>query len=205
MIGPQVQISSWYRSYTPLSLRGECLGFIVGRCGHDDLITVDVGGSGGGSCKLRLFFGLLLYLSDLLPLLRGCWDLHTQNDVSDLRLGQGSYIHAREETDTLLLDRRRVRLVFKAKGNLNVIVWRFKLKAINLLVLFAIIGQDEIFQCNLYNRKEKEKKFTRRRNYYRTRDWKRTQRKTVNWSTTVIHEKRKGDDNHVAQIILAEF
>lgn len=50
MIGPQVQISSRYRSYTPLSLRRECLGLIVGRCGHDDLIAVDVGGSGGGSC-----------------------------------------------------------------------------------------------------------------------------------------------------------
>ena len=109
MIGPQVQISSGYRSYTPLSLGRECLGLVVGRCGHDDLITVDVGGSGGGSCKLRLFFGLLLDLSNLLPLLRGCWDLHTQNDVSDLRLGQGSYIHAREETEMLLLDRRRVR------------------------------------------------------------------------------------------------
>ena len=48
MIGPQVQISSRYRSYTPLSLRGECLGLVVGRCGDDDLITVDVGCSGGG-------------------------------------------------------------------------------------------------------------------------------------------------------------
>ena len=151
-----MQISSWYCSYTPLSLRGECLGFVVGRCGHDDLITVDVGGSGGGSCKLRLFFGLLLYLSDLLPLLRGCWDLHTQNDVSDLRLGQGSYIHAREEKDTLMLDRRRLRFVFKVNGTLNVIVWRFKPKAVNSLVLFAIIGQDEILQCNLYNRKGKK-------------------------------------------------
>ena len=137
MIGPQVQISSWYRSYTPLSLRGECLGFIVGRCGHDDLITVDVGGSGGGSCKLRLFFGLLLYLSDLLPLLRGCWDLHTQNDVSDLRLGQGSYIHAREETETLLLDRRRVRLVFKAKGTLNVSCVKIQVESSQLTCSFC--------------------------------------------------------------------
>ena len=36
-------------------------------------------------------------------------------------------------------------------------MWRFKLKAVNSLVLFAIIGQDEIFQRNLYNRKDREK------------------------------------------------
>ena len=57
-----------------------------------------------------------------------------------------------------MLHRRRVRLVFKAKGTLNVIVWRFKLKAVNSLVLFAIIGQDEIFQRNLYDRKDRKKK-----------------------------------------------
>ena len=137
MIGPQVQISSRYRSHTPLSLRGECLGLIVGRCGHDDLITVDVGGSGGGSRQLRLFFGLLLDLSDLLPLLRGCWDLHTKNDVSDLRLGQGSYIHAREETETLMLDRRRVRLVFKAKGTLNVNCVKIQVESSQLTCSFC--------------------------------------------------------------------
>ena len=32
------------------------------------------------------------------------------------------------------------------------------MKAVNSLVLFAIIGQDEIFQRNLYNRKDRGKK-----------------------------------------------
>lgn len=36
--------------------------------------------------QLRLLFGLLLNLSNLLPLLGGSGDLHTQDDVPDLGL-----------------------------------------------------------------------------------------------------------------------
>jgi len=38
--------------------------------------------------ELRLFLGLLLDLSDLLSLLRWCADLHSQDDVTNLRLGE---------------------------------------------------------------------------------------------------------------------
>ena len=72
MIGPQVQISSRYCPHTPLGLGRERLRLVVGSSGNDDLVSVDIGGAGGGSCELRLFLGLLLNLSYLLPLLRGC-------------------------------------------------------------------------------------------------------------------------------------
>lgn len=55
--------------------------------------TVFVDCPGCGSCQLGLFLGLLLNLGNLLPLLGRSRDLHTEDDVTDLRLGQGSYIY----------------------------------------------------------------------------------------------------------------
>lgn len=69
MIGPEVQIRRGDRSDSPLSLGRERLCLVVGGSGHDDLVSVDVGGARGGSCQLRLFLGLLLDFCYLLPLL----------------------------------------------------------------------------------------------------------------------------------------
>lgn len=78
---------------SPFSLRRESLGLVVGGGGSDDLVTVLVHSSGLRGCELRLLFSLLLNLSDLLTLLRWSWDLHSQDDVTDLRLGQRSHVH----------------------------------------------------------------------------------------------------------------
>lgn len=131
VIGPEVQIRSGDRSDSPLRLGRERLCLVVGSSGHDDLVSMDVGGARGGSCQLRLFLGLLLDFCYLLPLLWGCWDLHTQDDVTDLGLGQGSYVHTGEEKkNTVLLDQGKVQVVCKtitkAKGVLECtkkIVW----------------------------------------------------------------------------------
>ena len=69
MISPEVQVGGRDGSYTPLRLGRERLCFVVGRSGHDDFVSVDVGGASGGSCQLRLFLGLLLDFCYLLPLL----------------------------------------------------------------------------------------------------------------------------------------
>lgn len=52
-----------------------------------------VDGSGLCGRELRLLFGLLLNLGNLLALLRRRRDLHTQDDVTDLRLSQGGHVH----------------------------------------------------------------------------------------------------------------
>lgn len=78
---------------SPLSLRREGLGLVVRGGGGDDLVTVLVHGSGLCSSELRLLFSLFLNLSNLLALLRRSGDLHTQDDVTDLRLGQRGHIH----------------------------------------------------------------------------------------------------------------
>lgn len=46
--------------------------------------------------ELGLLLGLLLDLSDLLALLGWSRDLHAQDDVPDLRLGQRRHVHAGE-------------------------------------------------------------------------------------------------------------
>lgn len=72
----------------PFRLGREGLRLIVGCGGSDDLIAVFVNSARLCGSELRLLFGLLLNLGNLLPLLRGSRDLHTQDDVTDLRLGQ---------------------------------------------------------------------------------------------------------------------
>lgn len=79
----------------PLCLGGEGLGLVVGRGGGDDLVSVLVDGSGLRGRELRLLLGLLLNLGNLLALLRRRRDLHTQNDVTDLRLSQGGHVHTK--------------------------------------------------------------------------------------------------------------
>ena len=94
MVCPKVQVGGRDGPHTPLRLRRERLRLVVGGGGHDDLVAVDVGGSRGGSRQLRLFLGLLLNLGDLLTLLGGCRDLHSQDDVANFRLRQRSYVNA---------------------------------------------------------------------------------------------------------------
>ena len=83
----------------PFGLGGEGLRLVVGGGGGDDLVAVLVDGAGLGGGELGLLLGLLLDLSDLLALLGGSGYLHTQDDVSDLRLGEGGHVHAGEEQD----------------------------------------------------------------------------------------------------------
>ena len=51
-----------------------------------------VDGPGGGGRQLRLLLGLLFNLGDLLALGRRRRDLHAQDDVTDLGLGQRGHV-----------------------------------------------------------------------------------------------------------------
>lgn len=82
--------------HSPFRLRGEGLRLVIACGGGDDLIPVLVDGARLRGRQLRLLFGLLLDLSNLLPLLGWGRDLHSQNDIPDLRLGQRCYIHTVE-------------------------------------------------------------------------------------------------------------
>lgn len=73
---------------SPFRLRGEGLCLVVGGGGGDDLVSVFVDGAGLCGCELRLLLRLFLDLGDLLSLLRRGGDLHAQDDVADLGLGQ---------------------------------------------------------------------------------------------------------------------
>ena len=52
MIGPEVQVRGGNGSHSPLRLGRERLCLVVGGSGHDDFVSVDVGGARGGSCQL---------------------------------------------------------------------------------------------------------------------------------------------------------
>ena len=52
MVCSQVQISRRDRPDSPLRLGRERLRLVVGGSGHDDLVSVDVGGASGSSCQL---------------------------------------------------------------------------------------------------------------------------------------------------------
>lgn len=80
----------------PFSLRGESLGLIVAGGRSNDLITMLVDSTSLCCCQLWLLLGLFLNLRYLLPLLWWCWDLHTQNDVSNFWLCQWCHIHTVE-------------------------------------------------------------------------------------------------------------
>ena len=84
VVGTEVQVGRRDRTHTPLRLRRERLPLVVTGCCDDYLVAVLVDGACGGGCELRLFLGLLLDLSNLLSLLRGCTDLHAQDDVPNL-------------------------------------------------------------------------------------------------------------------------
>lgn len=84
---------------SPFGLGGEGLRLVVGGGGGDDLVAVLVDGASLGGSELGLLLGLLLDLGNLLALLGGSRDLHAQDDVSDLRLGEGGHIHTGEEEE----------------------------------------------------------------------------------------------------------
>ena len=77
----------------PFSLRRESLGLVVAGGGGDYFVTMLVDSASLGCSELRLFLRLLLNLSDLLPLLLWCWDLHPQDDVPNFWLCQWCHIH----------------------------------------------------------------------------------------------------------------
>lgn len=71
----------------------ERLGLVVTCSGSDNFISVLVDRASGGGSELTLFLALLLDLGDLLALCRRRRYFHTQNDVSNLRLGQWCYVY----------------------------------------------------------------------------------------------------------------
>ena len=93
MVGSQVKVGGRDGSNPPLRFRRECLPLIVAGCRDDYLIAVFVGGAGGGCRQLGLLLCLFLNLGNLLSLLGGGRDLHSQDDVPDLRLCQRRHIH----------------------------------------------------------------------------------------------------------------
>ena len=93
MVSPQVEVGGGDCPDTPLGLGGERLTLVVAGCRGDDFVAVLVDGACRGGGQLRLLLRLLLDLGNLLPLSRRCRDLHAQDDVSDLRLGQGGHVH----------------------------------------------------------------------------------------------------------------
>lgn len=56
----------------------------------------------GGGRYLTLLLCLLLYLCNLLALLRWSADLHTQDNVSDLRLSERGHIHTAQGQQHIL-------------------------------------------------------------------------------------------------------
>ena len=88
MVGPEMQICGRYCPYTPLRFGGERCRLVVTGGGRDDLVTMFVHCARRRGRQLGLLFSLFLDLGDLLSLRGGCWDLHTKDDVTDLRLSQ---------------------------------------------------------------------------------------------------------------------
>mmetsp|Transcript_100977 Transcript_100977/g.289830 ORF Transcript_100977/g.289830 Transcript_100977/m.289830 type:complete len:466 (-) Transcript_100977:385-1782(-) len=93
VVRAQVQRRGADRAHAPLRARGEGL-LLVGRAGrHDHLLAVDIGRLGRNGRDLGHLLALLLEVRDLLPLDRGGRDLHAQDDVADLALGQRGHVH----------------------------------------------------------------------------------------------------------------
>jgi len=149
MVGSQMQICSRNGSHTPFSLGGEGLPLIVGGGSDNNFISMFVDSSCSSGSDLTLLLGLLLYLGYLLPLLGGSADLHTQNDISDLRLCQTSHIdtththtHTHNDDDKLL--QQQISHYYK-----KTVVCTTKLLC-DILVLLAIVSQDEVLECHLH-------------------------------------------------------
>ena len=94
VVGAKVEIGRGDGTHSPLRLTTEMLLLVVGGGGGDDLLAVLIHCLRGGGGELGLVLRRLLDLRDLLALLRGRGDLHAQDDVADLRLGQRGHIHA---------------------------------------------------------------------------------------------------------------
>ena len=130
VVGSQVEVGGRDGSNSPLRCRRERLPLIVAGCRDDYLIAVFVGGAGGGCRQLGLLLRLFLNLGNLLPLLGGGRDLHSQDDVPDLRLCQRRHIHTVDTHSH----------------------WRHCRTRVNhSLVLLAIVCQNEVFECDLYS------------------------------------------------------
>lgn len=95
MVGPEVKVSGRYSPHTPLCLGRKCCPLVIRGCRDDYLISVFVDSTSGGGCDLTLLLRLFLDLCNLLSLLRGSADLHSQDNVSNLRLCQGCHVHTR--------------------------------------------------------------------------------------------------------------
>lgn len=92
MVRSEVKICGRYRPDPPLSLGTKRLRLVVARRTRNDLISMFVDGSCRGGSQLRLLFGLLFYLSNLLSLGRGRADFHAKNDISNFGLCQRCHV-----------------------------------------------------------------------------------------------------------------
>ena len=100
MIGPEVKVGGRDGPHPPLGLGGESGSLIVGGGCYDNLVSMFVDGLCGGSCDLTLFLCLFLNLCNLLALLRWSTDLHTEDDVSNLRLSQRGHVDTGGDGDS---------------------------------------------------------------------------------------------------------
>mmetsp|Transcript_93 Transcript_93/g.243 ORF Transcript_93/g.243 Transcript_93/m.243 type:complete len:224 (+) Transcript_93:153-824(+) len=84
--GAQVKVRRGKRAYAPVGAARKCVLLVIGRCCHQHLIAVFVGGFGGFGRHLRLLSRGLFDLRNLLSLQRWRSNLSAQNDVSDFSL-----------------------------------------------------------------------------------------------------------------------
>mmetsp|Transcript_97181 Transcript_97181/g.274889 ORF Transcript_97181/g.274889 Transcript_97181/m.274889 type:complete len:239 (-) Transcript_97181:6012-6728(-) len=92
VVRPQVQGRRADGPDAPLGARRERLLLVWRAGGHDHLLAVDVERLRGDGRDLRHLLALLLQVRDLLPLDRWGRDLHPEDDIAGLALGQGGHV-----------------------------------------------------------------------------------------------------------------
>mmetsp|Transcript_8475 Transcript_8475/g.28819 ORF Transcript_8475/g.28819 Transcript_8475/m.28819 type:complete len:688 (+) Transcript_8475:1085-3148(+) len=87
----EVQVGGGDGAHAPVRLARVGLLLVLAARGHDELLAVLVDGLCGDRIDLR-GLAVLLDLGNLLALLRGRRDLHAQDDVPNLRLGEARHV-----------------------------------------------------------------------------------------------------------------
>mmetsp|Transcript_22047 Transcript_22047/g.55882 ORF Transcript_22047/g.55882 Transcript_22047/m.55882 type:complete len:336 (+) Transcript_22047:760-1767(+) len=88
----QVQVGRGDGADAPVGLGGVGLLLVLRGGRHDQLLAVHVDRLGGGGVELRRRLVLRVDLGNLLALLRRRGDLHAEDDVADLRLGEARHV-----------------------------------------------------------------------------------------------------------------